>query len=219
MSGAAHHALGHPVDLVCAARVAAAHGGLRRRGGAQGAGPVARAAPGGARAGVDDGGSAGPATEPQSLEAAAHDSRGPGERPLQAVASVGEKPGAEDVIDSWVGLDFGGDAPDPLPFVVPDEAPEHPEDPEAAREAFRALLNMDPVEPARQDRRSARPAQYSPQDQVSQGGNGRGRLSPVQARVYEYTDAGMTVSQISKELGIGKGEVRLIQSLREHKDA
>ena len=36
----------------------------------------------------------------------------------------------------------------------------------------------------------------------------------VQSRVYEYNDAGMSVAQISKAIGIGKGEVRLILSLR-----
>jgi hypothetical protein len=37
----------------------------------------------------------------------------------------------------------------------------------------------------------------------------------LQRRVQEYADAGMSVPQISRELGIGKGEVRLILSLRE----
>jgi predicted transcriptional regulator len=33
--------------------------------------------------------------------------------------------------------------------------------------------------------------------------------------VYEYHDAGMSVGEIAQELGIGKGEVRLVISLRQ----
>ena len=36
---------------------------------------------------------------------------------------------------------------------------------------------------------------------------------PLQQRVLEYSEAGMTVAQVSRELGIGKGEVRLMLSL------
>jgi predicted transcriptional regulator len=35
--------------------------------------------------------------------------------------------------------------------------------------------------------------------------------------VYEYNDAGMTVAEIAHEIGIGKGEVRLILSLRKNR--
>jgi hypothetical protein len=45
-------------------------------------------------------------------------------------------------------------------------------------------------------------------------GNGKTHFPPVHARVYDYSDAGMSVAQIASELGMGKGEVRLILSLR-----
>ena len=45
--------------------------------------------------------------------------------------------------------------------------------------------------------------------------NGGEYLTPIQQRVYEYSDAGMRVPEIARELGVGKGEVRLILSLRQ----
>lgn len=109
--------------------------------------------------------------------------------------------------EEWVGLDFGGIEPDPLSLDVPDEPPEEPGDPEAARAAFRALLDMEGAA------RTAPGATAQPSVSPRQPARGNGR-TPLQRRVYEYCDAGMTVPQISKELGIGKGEVRLILSLR-----
>ena len=91
------------------------------------------------------------------------------------------------------------------PFDEP--APGAPENPETAREAFRALLNMDETQSAPKPVHPAAPPSTS-------GGNGRNALTPIQARVYEYHDAGMTISQIASELGVGKGEVRLILSIR-----
>ncbi|MGC8739465.1 MAG: DUF6115 domain-containing protein [Candidatus Hydrogenedens sp.] len=38
-------------------------------------------------------------------------------------------------------------------------------------------------------------------------------LTPIQKMVLEYHNAGMTTGEIAKELGITKGEVRLILSL------
>jgi hypothetical protein len=107
-----------------------------------------------------------------------------------------------DLLDNWVGLDFGDDS-DETDFEVPDHLPEEPEHPEEAREAFRTLLNLE---------------ESAPVPGSSSGGNGRSRLSPLQVRVYEYSDAGMTVAQIAQELGIGKGEVRLILSLRRDRE-
>lgn len=87
---------------------------------------------------------------------------------------------------------------------------------EAAREAFRALLNMPmghdaplaPVEMPGQTRAMA----------VAMQGNGGATeevqfSAPLQQRVLEYSEAGMTVAEVSRELGIGKGEVRLMLSL------
>ncbi|MCC6145782.1 MAG: DUF742 domain-containing protein, partial [Candidatus Hydrogenedentes bacterium] len=46
------------------------------------------------------------------------------------------------------------------------------------------------------------------------GGNGAAAgLSPMQKRVLDYCNAGMSVADIARELGIGKGEVRLMLSL------
>ena len=120
-----------------------------------------------------------------------------------------EREKADDIIDDWVGLDFGGDHPNAHVYDLPEEVPQAPSDPEAAREAFRTLLNMDNPSP--------QPAQVpKSQNQGSRkrSGNGRVKITPLQARVYEYSDAGMTTSQISRELGIGKGEIRLILGLR-----
>lgn len=98
--------------------------------------------------------------------------------------------------EKWVGdaLDQArgrGAAEEPPP------APAVPEDPEAARKAFRTLLDKD----------------RAVQDAPRAGGNGAHALAPLQRRVVEYHDAGMTVQQIAQELGIGKGEVRLMLSL------
>jgi hypothetical protein len=49
-------------------------------------------------------------------------------------------------------------------------------------------------------------------------GNGGQYLTPIQKRVYEYSDAGMRVPEIARELGVGKGEVRLILSLRHDRE-
>ncbi|MCP4641392.1 MAG: hypothetical protein GY851_13205 [bacterium] len=145
-----------------------------------------------------------------------------GDSPLLHVLAppIAPDPSSE-TTDDWVGLDFGGDAPDPMAFEVPDEVPEQPKDAETAREAFRALLNLSdesPTPAAAGTPRPASPGTPSPPGQAEPAkrrGNGRGRVPPVQARVYEYSDAGMTVAQIAKELGVGKGEVRLMLSLRE----
>jgi len=116
-----------------------------------------------------------------------------------------------DRLDSWVGLDLGTHADTVAPESLPEPDLEKPADPESAREAFKSLLSQEPLprigrgeaEADRQDERSAKP-------------NGEGRITPaIKGRVFEYSAAGMTISQIAKELGIGKGEVRLILSLRD----
>jgi len=133
------------------------------------------------------------------------------ERPtLRVLARPKAAPESDDRIENWVGLDFAGDTPDPLAFDVPDVTPQKPVDAESAREAFRALLNMEDsaAEANKQDK--------EPHDKES--GNGRTRLSPLQTSVYEYNDAGMSLAEIAHELGIGKGEVKLILSLRKDRD-
>lgn len=82
-----------------------------------------------------------------------------------------------------------------------EEEPLVPADGEAAREAFRALLDL-----------SARSTDDVQKSTTTPGG--RARVNPaVQQRILEYSEAGMAVSDIARELGIGKGEVRLMLSL------
>jgi hypothetical protein len=133
------------------------------------------------------------------------------ERPaLRVLAMPREQGAAGDAIDSWVGLDFAGDNPEPLGFEVPESEPEAPHDADAARSAFRALLDLAPE--AEVEKNTAAPVQPA----APPIGNGR-TVPPIHARVYEYNDAGMNVAQIAQELGIGKGEARLILSLRKGK--
>jgi hypothetical protein len=112
--------------------------------------------------------------------------------------------------------------------VIP---PEQPENPEAARAAFRTLLNLEsplprpepvaaPGPPAQPEKKTGEaPAPPSAGEgeaafsETRQDDNGKRNLTPAQKRVLEYSDAGMSVAEISRELGIGKGEVRLMLSL------
>lgn len=93
-------------------------------------------------------------------------------------------------------------------------ASETPEDTVAGtaedHNAFRALLDLQPL-----------PPELSSTPEVSAtgtaGGNGGRGITPVQKRVLEYSQAGMPVPEIARELGIGKGEVRLMLSLLKQK--
>lgn len=135
------------------------------------------------------------------------------ERPALRVLAMPREPEiAGDVLDAWTGLDFAGDEPEPLGFDVPETEPEVPHDADAARSAFRALLNLAPEEAVEKNSIVPMPRPKTP----NTAGNGR-PVPPLHARVYEYNDAGMNVAQIAQELGIGKGEVRLILSLRKSK--
>jgi len=119
--------------------------------------------------------------------------------PLRVVAAPPEEPDPSDLIDNWVGFDFGTEPLEVEDGSLAEELPIEPDDPVADREAFRALLDLEggstepPPEPA---------------------GNGKALSPSIQARVLSYHKAGMNVSQIAQELGIGKGEVRLILNLR-----
>ncbi|MFP4499701.1 MAG: DUF6115 domain-containing protein [Candidatus Hydrogenedentota bacterium] len=94
--------------------------------------------------------------------------------------------------EKWVGdqLD-NARAPKKKHEPPPELAPENRE---TTRQALRTLANQESGE-------------------AQEGNNGSGSLGPVQQRVVEYRDAGMTEAQIAQELGIGKGEVRLMLSL------
>jgi hypothetical protein len=115
-------------------------------------------------------------------------------------------------------------APRPAAAVTRASAPLEEEEPElevsgngeAAREAFRALLNMPmghdaPLAPVDM------PGQTRAMATAMQGNGGATEevqfSAPLQQRVLEYSEAGMTVAEVSRELGIGKGEVRLMLSL------
>jgi len=112
----------------------------------------------------------------------------------------------------WFGLDF--DKPrEESPAETHEEeesphatTPSTPGDPEAARSAFRALLNL-PAEAASAAANTAEPPRPESSD------NGAQASPPLQQRVVEYFDAGMPIPEIARELGIGKGEVRLMLSL------
>ncbi|MFP6583930.1 MAG: hypothetical protein VCD00_15430 [Candidatus Hydrogenedentota bacterium] len=119
--------------------------------------------------------------------------------PLNAIAS---KPTRKpDFIDNWAGVDFGAtEAPEPARLPEPLE----PDDPEASRDAFRALLDMKTNDSA---------ADFA---EVTAGGNALEQsLTPVQRRIYEFSDAGMRIPEIARELGVGKGEIKLILNMRE----
>lgn len=147
----------------------------------------------------------------------------PQDPPELQVFSRPERPQVNpDLLNDWVGLDLSKDEDEePEAEDVPDEVPEVPENPEMVREAFKTLLDlqMHKDDAAPQSLRPDAPVLDTAEDEPHQAetskGNGRGRVTPLQARVYEYRDAGMTISEIAKEIGIGKGEVRLILSIRE----
>lgn len=131
--------------------------------------------------------------------------------PSLDAAAEGAEGDSADLIDSWTGLDFGGDAPSALTFEVPAAVPESADEPETSRDAFRALLDLDaPLPPA------GAAAKASAGKSTTEG-NGKNDQSRVRHRVCEYNDAGMSVAEISRELGLGKGEIRLILSLRDVK--
>ena len=88
--------------------------------------------------------------------------------------------------------------PDPEPALPgPQEAPE------AAQEAYRALLNI----PGNAN--GNRP----PETMSNTPTNGHEHTAQLRQHVIEYNHAGMPIGEIASELGIGKGEVRLILSL------
>jgi hypothetical protein len=96
------------------------------------------------------------------------------------------------LIDQWVGLDIGAQAEEDW---GEEELSNQDEDADSGRDAFRSLLNMQSPDPEEDSESSTVP--------------------PIQQKVYEYADEGMRVPEISRALGIGKGEVRLILSLRQ----
>lgn len=103
----------------------------------------------------------------------------------------------------------------------PDPAAHGPSNGDAAREAFRALLNM-PAPQGQPDRRPLEAAgemgaRMAMAPDAPEGPDEGHMTASLQQRVLEYSEAGMTVAQVSRELGIGKGEVRLMLSLAKQK--
>ena len=122
----------------------------------------------------------------------------------------------EPAVDDWSSLDFGGDEPEPPLIDIieghEEPAPESPEDAMETRKAVSSLLGMHTPATA-----PASPGP-SPAHRNTEGNGRRPAVSPLHARIYEYSDAGMNIAQIAGELGIGKGEVRLILSLRQSRE-
>ncbi len=121
----------------------------------------------------------------------------------------------DDMISEWSELDINTPDFQSKHNVRPNtkSRPHTPEDAEAARDAFRALLDLenDFTSSDNYDGQmgESRDTLAAPHDD-----NGRATsASPVQRRVLEYSKAGMSVVEIARELGIAKGEVRLMLSL------
>ena len=154
--------------------------------------------------------------EPESALHALEDPVHVHEDPLHALGDPdSDSDPVDDLINSWAGAEFVGAETKPAAAPPVVEAPTAPEDAAAARDAFRMLLDID----SGSSGEAARSPNASPERPPPTGGaNGKSRLSPLQRRVYEYSDAGMKVGDIAKELGIGKGEIRLIQSLRKNEE-
>ena len=119
---------------------------------------------------------------------------------------------SDNLIDTWTGLDFEEEERQPPSYTVSEEAVDSPEDAEAARDAFRTLLDLGTARTVAAHETPAEGAHAPDAD------NGKSARTIVQQRVYEYSDAGMSVSDIAREIGMGKGEIRLILSLRKDEE-
>lgn len=112
----------------------------------------------------------------------------------------------DDFIDGWAGMDLG---PGAAPLSGSGYEPVSEEEARHARDAVRSLLDFCGGGAQREEALVRMPA----------SGNGASAMPPaLHSRVYEYHDAGMTVPQIAQELGIGKGEIRLMLSLRKDRE-
>lgn len=130
---------------------------------------------------------------------------------------------------SWVAEDFSAattpaakntpapqtSAPRSVSDTLSEDEEPAPQNGDAAREAFRALLNIPsedppPRSPLDLPGQMASMADMNPPEESQDFAQDPANM---QQRVLEYSDAGMTVAEVSRELGIGKGEVRLMLSL------
>lgn len=135
----------------------------------------------------------------------------PAEEARLAETGVTKAPFTSWIADDLVAREKPTARPEAAQAKTPDPADQGPSNGDAAREAFRALLNMPPPErePAPLD--IVPGAMAAPEARAAS--TNRPPSAPLQQRVLEYSEAGMTVAQVSRELGIGKGEVRLMLSL------
>ncbi len=107
----------------------------------------------------------------------------------------------------WGGFELA-ETPEPVALEVkPEKISEPKEDSETARAAFRALLDLIPAN---------QPSVTAPPPSEPPSGDGKMTRS-LQQRVIEYSEAGMSIPDIARELGVGKGEVRLMLSLARQK--
>ncbi len=115
----------------------------------------------------------------------------------------------DEFLSKWAGVDDDADEEDEeFDDEEPDLDPmEAAEDAAQTRNAMRDLLDL-------HTESGSNGGGPSSTDVLNSGGNGGNYLTPIQKRVYEYSDAGMRVPEIARELGVGKGEIRLILSLR-----
>jgi len=132
---------------------------------------------------------------------------GPPEEPAAPLSVFPEPDVDSDFIDGWAGLDLGGTKEGSSEALY---EPVNAEEAENARDAVRSLLDFSGAGFAEPSEALIR---------MPAAKNGNGATPPaLHSRVYEYHDAGMTVPQIAQELGIGKGEVRLMLSLRKDRE-
>lgn len=128
-----------------------------------------------------------------------------------AVAPPTPPPPRPDTSVQSAFADWGGFTADDTPTTTLHEkqatSAESSEDSENARAAFRALLDLIPDQ-----QRSA----TAPPSNLPPPAHNKISLS-LQQRVMEYSEAGMSIPEIARELGVGKGEVRLMLSLARQK--
>lgn len=135
--------------------------------------------------------------------------------PVEILPEEVESEDPADLIDRWTrGVEL---EPELVDEQTADESngishEEEEAESEETRAAYRDLLNLQPAG------RANLAAAAEALDEVGRESNGAHYLTPIQQRVYEYSDAGMRVPEIARELGVGKGEVRLILSLRQDRD-
>jgi hypothetical protein len=166
----------------------------------------------------------GPVTGEAGDDEAADEDPDAAETPLEVIPDPGPEKGDLDFIDRWravaaAAVEIGDDDAEADPFADENENGNGhgdaltEEEVEDTRAAYRDLLSLQPAGPARMRGPSSSEIVGAGRDGVV------GQyLTPIQKRVYEYSDAGMRVPEIARELGVGKGEVRLILSLRQDRD-